>query len=155
VLSILVLEDLTMAVYLPLVAVPSRRREPSENGPVCLIGTGYSPSGSRSGCLLRRAAEPRWSLISQMRSYSSPFLARSFLWPGLRSVCKCRQLSGRFSWVSPSPDQWLKQTHRLLAPLRDLFAATFFFLFWASNRPGNPTVRVAPCRFAGCYNRRD
>jgi len=24
-----------------------------------LIGTGYSPSGSRSGCLLRRAAEPR------------------------------------------------------------------------------------------------
>jgi len=45
--------DLAMAVYLPIVAVLSPGG-PSKNGPVGLIGTGHSPSGSRPGCPLRR-----------------------------------------------------------------------------------------------------
>jgi len=82
-------------------------------------------------------AERVCRFISQMRSYSSPFLARSSC-GGAAQRLQVSAAIGRF-WGYRRPG--MADTHRLLAP-RDLFAATFLFLFWLQI-DRQPYLRVA------------
>jgi CPA2 family monovalent cation:H+ antiporter-2 len=63
-------------------------------------------------------------------------LALSFLLLVFHSGSKCRPALGFLVGIAVSGPM-AQQTHRLLAPLRDLFAATFFFFF---GLPINPAT---------------
>jgi Kef-type K+ transport system membrane component KefB len=108
VLSILVIEDLAMAVYLPLVAVLLAGGGPGRMALSVSVALPpyfwFSPSLSATAAPLATLL-----LISPMRSYFSPFLAWSFSSPELRSGSKSRPLSAHFSWASQSPDLWLNK----------------------------------------------
>jgi CPA2 family monovalent cation:H+ antiporter-2 len=128
VLSILVLEDLAMAVYLPLVAV-------------LLVGGGparmeVSVSLALATVLLVLALAVRYGVpLSRVVAHQSDEIVLLTIFGTVLLVAGAAQ---RFQ-VSAAIGAFLvgiavsgpiaEQTHRLLAPLRDLFAATFFFFF--------------------------
>lgn len=108
VLSILVLEDLAMAVYLPLVAVLLAGGGPGRMA--------LSVSVASATVLLVLALAVRYGhLLSRLVAHRSDeivlltILALSFSSPGLRSGSKSRPLSEHFLWASQSPDPWLNK----------------------------------------------
>jgi CPA2 family monovalent cation:H+ antiporter-2 len=128
VLAVLVLEDLAMAVYLPVVAV-------------LLAG----------GSALRMALSVSVAIVSVLLvllvavKYGRPlsrFMAHEsdeiilltvfgtvLLVAGLAQRLQVSAAIGAFLVGIAVSGSMAKQSHRLLAPLRDLFAATFFFFF--------------------------
>jgi len=134
VLSVLVLEDLAMAVYLPLVAV-------------LLVG-----GGPRKIALSVSVALVTVSLvlliavrfgrqISEFASHESDeiILLTAFgamlLVAGLAQRLQVSAAIGAFLVGIALSGPIAAQSQRLLAPLRDLFAATFFFFFGLQINP--------------------
>lgn len=128
VLAILVLEDLAMAVYLPLVAV-------------LLAGGGavkmaLSVSVAVATVILVLLIAVRFGKrLSGFFSHESDeiILLTTFgtvlLVAGISQRFQVSAAIGAFLVGIAVSGQMAEQTHRLLAPLRDLFAATFFFFF--------------------------
>jgi len=128
VLSILVLEDLAMAVYLPLVAVLL-----AGGGPARMA---ISVSLALAAVLLVLALAVRYGfLLSRIVAHESDeiVLLTTFgavlLVAGAAQRLQVSAAIGAFLVGIAVSGPMAEQTRRLLAPLRDLFAATFFFFF--------------------------
>lgn len=136
VLSILVQEDLAMAIYLPVVAV--------------LLGGGGVARIILSVCVaiavvsLALLAALRWgSRISQLVAHQSDEI---ILLSTVGAVLLVAGIAQRFQ-VSAAVGAFLvgialsgsiaEQSHRLVSPLRDLFAALFFFFFGLEVDPAS------------------
>lgn len=134
VLSVLVIEDLSMAVYLPLVAV-------------VLLGGG--PERIAVSVLIALAAVSLVLLVairfgSKLSDWISHESDEVILLTMFGSVLLVGGVAQRLQ-VSPAIGAFLvgiaasgplaEQSHRLLAPLRDLFSATFFFFFGLQINP--------------------
>ena len=128
VLSILVLEDLAMAVYLPLVAVLL-----AGGGPAKIA---LSVSLAIATVFLVLVVVVRYGQpLSQFAAHESDeiVLLTTFgavlLVAGVAQRLQVSAAIGAFLVGIAVSGPMAKQTHRLLGPLRDLFAATFFFFF--------------------------
>jgi CPA2 family monovalent cation:H+ antiporter-2 len=128
VLSILVLEDLAMAVYLPLVAV-------------LLAGGGtariaMSVSLALAAVLFVLALAVRYGVpLSRVVAHQSDEIVLLTIFGAVLLVAGAAQrlqvsaAIGAFLAGIAVSGPMAEQTRRLVAPLRDLFAATFFFFF--------------------------
>ena len=129
VLSILVLEDLAMAVYLPLVAVLLIGQ-----GFVAGVDVGRSSPWSRSAVVLLVALR-YGQAISRVLAHESDevVLLSTFglvlLVAGVAQRLQVSAAVGAFLVGVALSGPLVEQTHRLLGPLRDLFAALFFLFF--------------------------
>lgn len=142
VLSVLVLEDMAMAVYLPLVSV-------------LLIGRG-ALAGAVSvlvalltvGVVLYVAVR-HGKRVSRLVAHKSDevFLLTMFgivlLVAGIAQRLQVSAAVGAFLVGIALSGPIVEKTYRLLAPLRDLFAATFFFFFGLQIDPAT-LPRVLP-----------
>jgi CPA2 family monovalent cation:H+ antiporter-2 len=128
ILSILVLEDLAMAVYLPLVAVVLAGGGPAKVTLsvsvaitavflVLLVAVKY-------GQTLSRLAAHESDEIILLTTFGTVLLVA-----GLAERLQVSSAIGAFLVGIAVSGPIAEQSHRLLAPLRDLFAATFFFFF--------------------------
>ncbi len=128
ILSILVIEDLVMAVYLPLTAVLI-----AGGGPTRIL---ISVAIAVVAVLLALFAAIRYGKVF------SPFLAHQpdevilltgfgivLLVGGLAQKLQVSAAIGAFLVGIAFSGPLAEQSHRLIAPLRDLFAAIFFFFF--------------------------
>lgn len=128
VLSILVLEDLVMAVYLPLVAVLIAGGGPQRIA--VSVAIAVAAVGAALFVALRFGP---W--LSQRLSHESDevVLLSTFgavlLVAGLAQRVQVSSAIGAFLVGIALSGPIADKSHRLLAPLRDLFAATFFFFF--------------------------
>lgn len=127
-LSVLVLEDLAMAVYLPLVAVLL-----AGGGPVRLI---LSVSMAVVLVVLVLLVAVRYGQgLSRFAAHESDeiILLTTFgivlLVAGVAQQMQVSAAIGAFLVGIAVSGPLAEQSHRLLAPLRDLFAAIFFFFF--------------------------
>jgi CPA2 family monovalent cation:H+ antiporter-2 len=128
ILSILVLEDLDMAVYLPLVAV-------------LLIDQGLLAGAVSIGIALATVAAVLLGalrfgrVLSRALSHQSDeavllsTLGVVLLVAGIAERLQVSAGVGAFLVGVALSGPLVKQTHRVLAPLRDLFAALFFLFF--------------------------
>lgn len=144
VLSILVLEDLAMAAYLPIVAVLLAGGSPAR------IGASVSIALLAVGAVLFVAIRYGRS-ISAIAAHESDEIV---LLTTFGTVLLVAGLAQRFN-VSSAIAAFLigiavsgpiaSQAQRLLSPLRDLFAATFFFFFGMQVDPASlpPALPVA------------
>ena len=128
VLSVLVLEDLAMAVYLPLVAVLLVGQDWGAGfisilvalatvGVILFVAVRYGPALSR--------------LVAHQSDEVILFttLGLVLLVAGLAQRLQVSAAIGAFLVGIALSGPIVKQTRRLLSPLRDLFAATFFLFF--------------------------
>jgi monovalent cation:H+ antiporter-2, CPA2 family len=135
VLTVLVLEDLAMAVYLPLVGA-------------LLAGGGASTvaisvSLAIAVVLLVLFVAVRYGrAISRFASHESDeiillsVLGTVLLVAGIAQRLQASAAIGAFLVGIAVSGPIAKQSHRIFAPLRDLFAATFFFFFGLEIDPG-------------------
>lgn len=143
ILTILVLEDLAMAFYLPLVAV-------------LLLGTGLAAGVVSLGIALATVA---LALVLAMRmgaqvsrliaNRSSEVLLLSvlgliFLVSGGAQVLQVSAAVGAFLVGIALSGEVAHRTRGLLAPLRDLFAAIFFLFFGLQIDPASLTPMLVP-----------
>ena len=128
ILSVLVLEDLAMAVYLPLVAVLLTGGGP---GKMALAVSVAIVTVSVILVIAVRYGQK----ISEFASHESDeiILLTAFgavlLVAGIAQRLQVSAAIGAFLTGIALSGPIAHQSHRLLAPLRDLFAATFFFFF--------------------------
>jgi len=128
VLSILVLEDLAMAIYLPLVGVLLTGGTPAQIAVSDAVAVG-------AVLIILFLALRYGDRISRVAAHQSDEVVLLTAFGAILLVAGAAQRLG----VSPAIAAFLvgialsgpiaEQSHRLLAPLRDLFAATFFFFF--------------------------
>ena len=128
VLSILVLEDLMMAIYLPLVAVLLAGGGPTK----ILISVGIACTAVF--VVLFIATRYGHSLSAFIAHQSDEVVLLSIfgtvlLVAGIAQHLRVSAAIGAFLVGIAVSGPITEQSHRLLAPLRDLFAATFFFFF--------------------------
>ena len=144
ILSILVLEDLVMAVYLPLVAVFIAGGSPAKIAlwvaiacttvlVVMLIATRYGDS------LSSFVAHQSDEVVLLTIFGTVLFVA------GAAQLLQVSAAIGAFLVGIAVSGPIAEQSHRLLAPLRDLFAATFFFFFGLEIDPRSlpPVLPIA------------
>ena len=148
VLSILVLEDLAMAIYLPLVAV-------------FLVGGGaarmaLSVSLALATVLLVLALAVRYGApLSRVVAHQSDEIVLLTIFGAVLLVAGAAQrlhvsaAIGAFLVGIAVSGPMAEQTHRLLSPLRDLFAATFFFFFGLQIDPATSAPGAARGHFVG------
>jgi len=128
ILSVLVLEDLAMAAYLPLVAV------------LLLGGSAATVVISVSIALVTvtlvlfvalryGGAISRWAVHESDEVVLLSTFGAVLLVAGLAQRLQVSAAIGAFLVGVALSGPIARQSHRLLAPLRDLFAATFFFFF--------------------------
>jgi CPA2 family monovalent cation:H+ antiporter-2 len=128
VLSILVLEDLMMAVYLPLVAVLLAGGDSTK----ILVSVGIACStvlvvlfvATRYGGSLSSFVAHQSDEVVLLTVFGTVLLVA-----GLAQHLRVSSAIGAFLVGIAVSGPISEQSHRLLAPLRDLFAATFFFFF--------------------------
>jgi CPA2 family monovalent cation:H+ antiporter-2 len=128
VLAILVLEDLAMAVYLPLVAVLLA------GGGAVKMALSVSVAVATVILVLLIAVRFGKRLSSFFTHESDEIILLTtfgtvLLVAGISQRFQVSAAIGAFLVGIAVSGQMAEQTHRLLAPLRDLFAATFFFFF--------------------------
>jgi monovalent cation:H+ antiporter-2, CPA2 family len=144
VLSVLVLEDLVMAAYLPLVAVLLVGGGPGKMVAsvaiavptvllVLLIAIRYGYSLSR---LIAHESDE----IILLTLFGTVLLVA-----GIAQQLQVSAAIGAFLVGIAASGPITEQAHRLLAPLRDLFAATFFFFFGLQIDPAGlrPALPIA------------
>ncbi|MFG3094156.1 cation:proton antiporter [Streptomyces sp. NPDC048202] len=136
ILSILVLEDLSMAVYLPLVTA-------------LLAGTGFVAGGITLAIALGVAglvlllAVRFGRVISRFVSSEDPeklllvVLGLTLLVAGLAQQLQVSAAVGAFLVGIALSGEVAEGAHNLLAPLRDLFAAVFFVFFGLHTDPAS------------------
>lgn len=136
VLAILVLEDLAMAVYLPLVGVLL------VGGDATRIAISVSIAlatvlailwvAIRYGRQISRFAEHESDEIILLTTFGTVLLVA-----GIAQRLQVSSAIGAFLVGIALSGPIAKQSHRLLQPLRDLFAATFFFFFGLEVNPAD------------------
>ena len=132
ILSILVLEDLAMALYLPILTT-------------VLAGTGWLAGGLTLGIALAAVgtvlliAVRYGRVISRLVSSDDPeklllvVLGTTLLVAGLAQQLQVSAAVGAFLVGIALSGEVAENTHHLLMPLRDLFAAVFFVFFGLST----------------------
>jgi monovalent cation:H+ antiporter-2, CPA2 family len=128
ILSVLVLEDLAMAVYLPLVSVLLVGRGWREGAVSVAIALATVMAvlfvALRFGKAISRAVAHQSDEIILLTIFGVVLLVA-----GLAQRLQVSAAVGAFLVGIAVSGPMVEQTHRTLAPLRDLFAATFFFFF--------------------------
>jgi monovalent cation:H+ antiporter-2, CPA2 family len=148
VLSILVLEDLMMAVYLPLIAVLLA----GGGATTILVSVGVACTAVL--VVLFVATRYGHSFSSFIAQQSDEVVLLSIfgtvlLVAGIAQHLKVSAAIGAFLVGIAVSGPITEQSHRLLAPLRDLFAATFFFFFGLEIDPRSlPPVLLAAVALA-------
>jgi CPA2 family monovalent cation:H+ antiporter-2 len=136
ILSVLVIEDLAMAIYLPVVAVLLTGEGPREMavsvsvaiavvGLVLLIALRYGEAVSR---IIAHESDE----IVLLTTFGAVLLVG-----GLAQRFQVSAAIGAFLVGIAVSGPIADQSHRLLGPLRDLFAATFFFFFGLEIDPAS------------------
>ena len=126
VLSVLVMEDLAMAVYLPLVAVLLAGGGPARMA--LSVSTAVATAflvllvAVRYGQLMSRFVAHESDEIILLTTFGTVLLVA-----GVAQRLHVSAGIGAFLVGIAVSGPLAEQSHRLLAPLRDLFAATFFF----------------------------
>jgi CPA2 family monovalent cation:H+ antiporter-2 len=144
VLSVLVLEDLAMAVYLPLVAVLIVGGRPAgvalSVAIAVMVVCGVLVIAVRYGNRISRLAAHQSDEIILLTIFGAVLLVA-----GLAQRFQVSSAIGAFLVGIAVSGPIAEQSHRLLAPLRDLFAATFFFFFGLQIDPSTlpPSLPVA------------
>jgi CPA2 family monovalent cation:H+ antiporter-2 len=128
VLAILVLEDLTMAIYLPVVAVVL------VSGTLAAMAVSVSIAvvtvllvlfiATRYGRALSRFLSHESDEVILLTTFGAVLLVA-----GVAQRLQVSAAIGAFLVGIAVSGPLAQQSHRLLAPFRDLFAATFFFFF--------------------------
>ena len=148
VLSVLVLEDLAMAVYLPLVSV-------------LLIGQGLAAglvsvliALATAGIILVVAVRYGRALSRALAHTSDEVILLStlglvLLVAGVAQRLQVSAAVGAFLVGIALSGPIAKQAHRLLSPLRDLFAATFFLFFGLQIDPATLPPVLLPALALG------
>ena len=128
VLSILVLEDLVMAVYLPFVAVLI-----SGGGPAGMLVPIAIAAGTVAIVLFIAIRYGNSLSVFVAHQSDEIILLTTFgtvlLVAGIAQKLQISAAIGAFLVGIAVSGPIAEQSHRLFAPLRDLFAATFFFFF--------------------------
>lgn len=149
VLSVLVLEDLGMAAYLPLVAV-------------LLAGGGAAKVAASVGIALAAVLAALVLAIRIGRRLSVfpvhgsdevvllTIFGAVLLVSGLAQRFQISSAIGAFLVGIAVSGQLAEETHRLVAPLRDLFAAMFFFFFGLEINPKSLTALLLWAILLGC-----
>lgn len=138
VLSVLVIEDLAMAVYLPLVAVLIA------GGGAVRMATSISIAVA-TVCLVLFLAVRYGQSLSRFVAHESDeiILLTTFgtvlLVAGIAERLQVSAAIGAFLVGIAVSGPLAEQSHRLVAPLRDLFAAMFFFFFGLQINPSSLT----------------
>jgi CPA2 family monovalent cation:H+ antiporter-2 len=128
ILSVLVIEDLAMAVYLPLVVVLLAGGEPAKLA--LSVGIAVAAvflvllSVVRYGRALSRLAAHESDEIILLTTFGIVLLVA-----GVAQQLQVSAAIGAFLVGIAVSGPLAEQSRRLLAPLRDLFAAVFFFFF--------------------------
>ena len=142
VLSILVLEDLVMAIYLPLIAVLIVGGGPGK----ILVSVGIA---TVTVLVVLFIATRYGQSLSSFVAHQSDEVILLTIFGTVLSVAGIAQLLqvsaaiGAFLVGIAVSGPIADQSHRLLAPLRDLFAATFFFFFGLETDPRSlPSVML-------------
>jgi monovalent cation:H+ antiporter-2, CPA2 family len=142
VLSILVLEDLAMAIYLPIVAVllsQGSTRTMLISVAIALVTVGIVlVIAVRYGSAISRMASSESDEIILLTTFGAVLLVA-----GVAQRFHVSAAIGAFLVGIAVSGQIATQSHRLLSPLRDLFSATFFFFFGLQIDPGT-LPRVLP-----------
>jgi monovalent cation:H+ antiporter-2, CPA2 family len=144
ILSVLVLEDLAMAVYLPLVAVLLLGGGPSK----ILVSVAIAITtvfivlliAVRYGRSLSRMVAHQSDEIILLTTFGTVLLVA-----GIAQQLHVSAAIGAFLVGIAVSGPIAEQSHRMLAPLRDLFAATFFFFFGLQIDPATlpPALLIA------------
>ncbi|MEO8050764.1 MAG: cation:proton antiporter [Acidobacteriota bacterium] len=144
IMSVLVLEDLAMAAYLPLVAVLIA----GGTGPVMVTSVAIAVvvvaavlfGAIRYGQRLSRFAAHQSDEVILLSVLGAVLLVA-----GLMQRLQVSAAIGAFLVGTALSGPIAEQSHRLLAPLRDLFAATFFFFFGLEIDPASllPVLPIA------------
>ena len=146
VLSVLVLEDLAMAVYLPLVAVLISGGESSEVAEsvfvAVLVVAVVLFVALRYGAAISRITAHESDEIILLTMFGAVLLVA-----GIAQRFQVSAAIGAFLVGIAISGPIAEQSHRLLAPLRDLFAATFFFFFGLEIDPAS-LLPAAPAALA-------
>jgi CPA2 family monovalent cation:H+ antiporter-2 len=136
IISILVIEDLAMALYLPLIAV-------------LLIGLGFADAllsifiALATVSIVLFIALRYGKRISSLISHKSDevllftTLGLVLLVAGIAQSLQVSAAIGAFLVGIAMSDSIAKRTHKLLGPLRDLFAAIFFLFFGLQVDPAS------------------
>ncbi len=136
ILSLLVLEDLAMAVYLPILAVlvAQGSTEKMLISVAVAIGTVaiVLVAAVRYGSAISRMAGSESDEIVLLTIFGAVLLVA-----GVAQRFQVDAAIGAFLVGIAVSGQIAQQSHRLLAPLRDLFAATFFFFFGLQIAPAS------------------
>jgi monovalent cation:H+ antiporter-2, CPA2 family len=135
VLSVLVLEDLAMALFLPLLVVALAGEGPASAvgaialavGAVLLALTAAQRHGHRLGLLLTHDDDEQVLLR---------LLGVTLLVAGLAQSVGVSAAVGAFLVGLALPASFADRARAILTPLRDLFAAAFFVAFGLSTDPG-------------------
>ncbi len=142
ILTVLVLEDLAMAVYLPLVSVLLVGRGLREGLVSVLIALATVGVvlfvAVRYGKAISRAVAHQSDEIILLSTFGLVLLVA-----GVAQRLQVSAAVGAFLLGIALTGAIVEQTHRMLAPLRDLFAATFFFFFGLEIDPAS-LPRVLP-----------
>ncbi len=144
VLSILVLEDLVMAIYLPLVAVLILGGGPTK----ILVSVAIATTTVLA--VLFVAVRYGKSLSTFLAHESDEIILLTtfgivLLVAGLGQRLQVSAAIGAFLVGIAVSNPIAEQSHRLISPLRDLFAATFFFFFGLEIDPRSlpPVLLIA------------
>ncbi|GAA4286412.1 cation:proton antiporter [Georgenia daeguensis] len=135
VLSVLVLEDIAMALFLPLLAVALAGTGPLRAvaavalavGTVLIVLAAAHRHGHRLGRLLAHPDDEQVLLR---------LFALTMLVAGLAEAVGASAAIGAFLVGIAVPASFADRARMILRPLRDLFAAIFFFAFGLSVDPG-------------------
>ena len=134
IMSVLVLEDLGMAVYLPLVGVLLVGGEParmvSEVVVAIITVAVVLAVAVRYGQPLSRFVAHESDEVVLLTTFGAVLLVA-----GVAQRFQVSAAIGAFLVGIAFSGPIAKQSHRLLSPLRDLFAATFFFFFGLQVAP--------------------
>jgi CPA2 family monovalent cation:H+ antiporter-2 len=144
VLSVLVLEDLAMAVYLPLVGVLLLGGGPGKMAIAILVAIATVSlvliAAVRYGHSLSRFVAHESDEIILLTTFGTVLLVA-----GVAQRLHVSAAIGAFLVGIAVSGPIAEQSRRLLAPLRDLFAATFFFFFGLQIAPTSllPALPIA------------
>lgn len=134
VLAVLVLEDLAMAVYLPLVAVLLVGLGPAAAAGAVVIALGTALAilfvAIRYGATLSR-----WLLHDSDEVILLSTFGAVLLVAGIAKRLQVSDAVGAFLVGIALSGPMVAKAHRLIGPLRDLFAAMFFLFFGLQTDP--------------------
>ncbi|PWU01356.1 MAG: cation/H(+) antiporter [Terriglobia bacterium] len=135
-LAVLVIEDLAMALYLPIVAVLLAGGGPARIALSVIIAVGSVACvlvlAIKCGPALSRFVAHESDEIILLTSFGTVLLVA-----GIAQRLQVSSAIGAFLVGIALSGPIAEQSHRLLAPLRDLFAATFFFFFGLQVNPAS------------------